>query len=69
LKPLCTEASIAPWYDFHHCVPTLDGLIGMRMVLARSSCRNSDTIPVALRYVVAYESVLLRPDGTTSSAA
>jgi hypothetical protein len=46
-------ASIAPRYDVHQAVPTLDGLIGIRTVFALSSRPNSPTIPVARRYVVA----------------
>ena len=35
---------MAPWYDSHHSVPTLDGLIGSRTVLAPTSWRNSRTM-------------------------
>ena len=44
---------MAPWYDSHQSVPTLDGLMGSRIVFAFSSWRNSRTMPEAMAYVVA----------------
>jgi hypothetical protein len=52
LKPRAVAASTVARYDRHQSVPTLDGLIGSRTVLAPSVRLNPSTMVVAVRCTV-----------------